>query len=297
MNKNILLELSLIGCNIKQNEPLSKHTTLCIGGNADYFVEIFNEQQLILLLKFIYKNKIKFYIIGGGSNILFSDEGFRGIIIKLCGDFCRYCIQENKVICGSAVNLSFLSKITADKELSGLEYFVGIPGTVGGAIYGNAGTKNMSISSVIDKLEIVDFIGIKKILNKQDFNFEYRKSNLQNCVITKAFFVLKKTDKNDILKVILQETDKRRKTQPVGTKNAGCVFKNPKNDSAGRIIDSLNLKNYSIGDIKVSNIHANFIINENNGSAKDMLNLIDFIKNEVRKKYGISLETEIKIIK
>lgn len=297
MNKNILLELSLIGCNIKQNEPLSKHTTLCIGGNADYFVEIFNEQQLILLLKVIYKNKIKFYIIGGGSNILFSDEGFRGIIIKLCGNFCRYCIQENKIVCGSAVNLSFLSKITADKELSGLEYFVGIPGTVGGAIYGNAGTKNMSISSVIDKLEIVDFIGIKKILNKKDFNFEYRKSNLQNCVITKAFFVLKKTDKNDILKVILQETDKRRKTQPIGTKNAGCIFKNPKNDSAGRIIDSLNLKNYSIGDVKVSNIHANFIINENNGSARDMLNLIDFIKNEVKKKYGISLETEIKIIK
>ena len=297
MNKNILLELSLIGCNIKQNEPLSKHTTLCIGGNADYFVEIFNEQQLILLLKVIYKNKIKFYIIGGGSNILFSDEGFRGIIIKLCGDFCRYCIQENKIVCGSAVNLSFLSKITADKELSGLEYSVAITGTVGGAIYGNAGTKNMSISSVIDKLEIIDCTGIKKILNKQDFNFEYRKSNLPNCVITNAFFILKKIDKNDILKVILQETDKRRKTQPVGTKNAGCIFKNPKNDSAGRIIDSLNLKNYSIGDVKVSNIHANFIINENNGSARDMLNLIDFIKNEVKKKYGISLETEIKIIK
>lgn len=297
MNKNILLELSLIGCNIKQNEPLSKHTTLCIGGNADYFVEIFNEQQLILLLKVIYKNKIKFYIIGGGSNILFSDEGFRGIIIKLCGDFCRYCIQENKIVCGSAVNLSFLSKITADKELSGLEYFVGIPGTVGGAIYGNAGTKNISISSVVDKLEIIDFTGRTQVLNKKDLKFEYRKSNLQNCVITKAFFILKKTDKNDILKVILQETDKRRKTQPIGTKNAGCIFKNPKNDSAGRIIDSLNLKNYSIGDIKVSNIHANFIINENNGSARDMLNLIDFIKNEVKKKYGISLETEIKIIK
>ena len=109
--------------------------------------------------------------------------------------------------------------------------------------------------------------------------------------------MLKKTDKNDILKVILQETDKRKKTQPVGTKNAGCIFKNPKNDSAGRIIDSLNLKNYSIGEVKVSNIHANFIINENNGRAIDMLNLIGFIKNEVKKKYGISLETEIKIIK
>ena len=297
MNKNILLKLSLIGCNIKQNEPLSKHTTLCIGGNADYFVEIFNEQQLTLLLKFIYKNKIKFYIIGGGSNILFSDDGFKGIIIKLCGDFCRYDIQKNKVVCGSAVNLSFLSKITADKELSGLEYFVGIPGTVGGAIYGNAGTKNISISSVVDKLEIIDFTGRTQILNKKDLKFEYRKSNLQNCVITRVFFMLKKTDKNDILKVILQETDKRKKTQPVGTKNAGCIFKNPKNDSAGRIIDSLNLKNYSIGEVKVSNIHANFIINENNGRAIDMLNLIGFIKNEVKKKYGISLETEIKIIK
>lgn len=297
MYKNILSELSPTGCNIKQNEPLSKHTTLGIGGNADYFVEIFNEQQLIQVLKFIYNNKIKFYIIGGGSNILFSDEGFRGIIIKLCGDFCKYEIQENQIICGSAVNLSFLSKMTADRELSGLEYFVGIPGTVGGAIYGNAGIKNLSVSSVLDKVEVVNFTEKKEILTKKDLKFEYRKSNLQQCIIIRAFFILKKTNKNDILKVILQEINKRKISQPIGTKNAGCVFKNPKDDSAGRLIDSLNLKNYSIGDIKVSNIHANFIINESNGSAKDMLNLIEFIRNEVRKKYDINLETEIKIIK
>jgi UDP-N-acetylmuramate dehydrogenase len=297
MDKNILSDLSLTGCNIKQNEPLSKHTTLGIGGNADYFVEIFNEQQLIQVLKFIYSNKIKFYIIGGGSNILFSDEGFRGIIIKLCGDFCKYEIQENQIICGSAVNLSFLSKTTADRELSGLEYFVGIPGTVGGAIYGNAGIKNLSVSSVLDKIEVVNFTGRKEILTKKDLKFEYRKSNLQRCIIIRAFFILKKTNKNDILKVILQEINKRKISQPIGTKNAGCVFKNPKDDSAGRLIDSLNLKNYSIGDIKVSNIHANFIINESNGSAKDMLNLIEFIRNEVKKKYDINLETEIKIIK
>lgn len=297
MNTDIFAELSLIGCNVKQNEPLSKHTTLGIGGNANYFVEIFDEQQLIQLLKFIYRNKIKFYVIGGGSNILFRDDGFKGIIVKLCGDFCRYEIQGNKVVCGSGVNLSFLSKITADNELSGLEYFVGIPGTVGGAVCGNAGTNNVSISSVINEIEIVDFTGKKTILTKKDFKFEYRKSNLQNCIITKIFFVLKKTNKNDILRVILQETDKRRTTQPIGTKNAGCVFKNPKNDSAGRLIDSLNLKNYNIGEIKVSNIHANFIINENNGSAKDMLKMIKFIKKEIMKKYGINLETEIKIIK
>lgn len=286
-----------IKCNHKCNEPLSKHTTLCIGGDADYFVEIENEEQLILLLNFISKNKIKFFVVGGGSNILFSDEGFNGIVIKLSGDFYKHEISSNNVICGSAVSLAYLAKQTAEQGLSGLEYLSGIPGTVGGAVFGNAGVKDCSISSVIDKVEVIDYMGNKRVLTKNDIEFEYRKSNIKNSIITKIFFILKNADKNDILKTISKEFEKRKNSQPIGTKNAGCIFKNPKDDSAGRLIDSLKLKNYSVGGIKISDVHANFFINKDNGCAKDMMSLIEFVKNEVYKKYNIKLETEIKIIK
>lgn len=296
--KNFIEEfLFSIKCVYKCNEPLSKHTTLGIGGNADYFVEAENEEQLTLLLKFINENKIKFFIIGGGSNILFSDDGFRGIIIKLGGKFYKYEIIENKVVCGSAVSLSCLAMQTAQKGLSGLEYLSAIPGTVGGAVFGNAGLTNYTIANVVDKLEVLDYLGNKKILTKNDIKFEYRKSNLQNHIITRIFFILKNADKNDILKTIAQEQERRKKSQPIGTKNAGCIFKNPKDDSAGRLIDSLNLKNYCIGEIVISDVHANFFVNKQNGCAQDMIKLINFVKEEVYKKYNIKLEAEIKIIK
>ena len=289
--------LSSIKCNYKCNEPLSKHTTLCIGGDADYFVEVETEEQLISLLKFINENNINFFVIGGGSNILFSDDGFKGIIIKLFGEFSKYEMFQNNIICGSAVSLAYLAQQTAEQGLSGLEYLSGIPGTVGGAVYGNAGVKDYSISTVIDKIAVVDYLGNKRILTKKNINFEYRKSDLKNNIITKIFFILKNADKNDILKTISQERERRKNSQPIGTKNAGCIFKNPKNNSAGRLIDSLKLKNYSVGGIQVSDVHANFFVNKNNGCAKDMINLIEFVKSEVYKKYNIKLETEIKIIK
>ena len=297
IKNNVEEFLSSIKCNYKINEPLSKHTTLCIGGCADCFVEIETEQQLVSLLQFVNENKIKFFVIGGGSNILFSDDGFKGIVIKLSGDFCKYEISQNTVVCGSAVSLSYLAQQTAEQGLSGLEQLCGIPGTVGGAVYGNAGVKNYPVSSVIEKVEVIDYSGTKTVLTKKDINFEYRKSNLKDSIITKIFFFLKNADKNDILKTISQEREKRKNSQPIGTKNAGCIFKNPKDDSAGRLIDSLNLKNYSVGGITVSDVHANFFVNKDNGCAKDMINLIEFVRNEIYKKYNIKLETEIKIIK
>ena len=294
---NIEEFLPSINCNYKCNEPLSKHTTLCIGGSADYFVEVATEDQLVSLLKFIKENSVKFFVIGGGSNILFSDEGFRGMVIKLSGDFCKYEIDKNMVACGGAISLAYLAEQTAEQGLSGLEYLSCIPGTVGGAVFGNAGVKKCSVSDIVDKVEIIDYSGNKKILTKKDINFEYRKSNLKDCIITKIFFVLKNADKNDILKTISQERKRRIISQPIGTKNAGCTFKNPESDSAGRIIDSLNLKNYSVGGIRISDVHANFFVNENNGNARDMVELIEFVKDAVYKKYNIKLETEIKIIK
>ncbi len=306
----------------KINEPLSKHTTLGIGGNADFFVEVETEEKLCDLLKFINKNKIKFFILGGGTNTLFSDDGFKGIIIKLLqsNNFNKIGILDDwKIVINNkdtelpyseelamtieiisvaaAASLQAVVKQTAEQGLSGFEYLAGIPGTVGGAIFGNAGVKEWSISDNLIKIEIVDFDGNKKILEKKNINFEYRKSNLSNCIITRAFFRLKKTDKNDILNVVLHELEKRKLSQPIGVKSAGCVFKNPQNDSAGRLIDSLSLKNYNIGEIEISAKHANFFVNKSNGTAKDMLELISFVKKKVFEKYNIRLETEIRMVK
>ena len=164
---NIEEFLPSINCNYKCNEPLSKHTTLCIGGSADYFVEVATEDQLVSLLKFIKENSVKFFVIGGGSNILFSDEGFRGMVIKLSGDFCKYEIDKNMVACGGAISLAYLAEQTAEQGLSGLEYLSCIPGTVGGAVFGNAGVKKCSVSDIVDKVEIIDYSGNKKILTKK----------------------------------------------------------------------------------------------------------------------------------
>ena len=233
--------------------------------------------------------------------MLFDDKNFEGIIIKLSSDndseFAKIEITEECIYCGAAVSLTYLARQTAEQGLSGLEYLSGIPGTVGGAIYGNAGVKNYDISSVLLEVELMDYNGSKNILTKDKLNFEYRKSNIKNAIITKVKFILKKADKNDILQTIFKEQQKRKQNQPLGTKNAGCIFKNPQNDSAGRIIDSLNLKKFNIGDAEISSKHANFFVNKSNASASDMLKLINFVQNEVYKKYKIKLDTEIKIIK
>ncbi|MDD3053608.1 MAG: UDP-N-acetylmuramate dehydrogenase [Endomicrobiaceae bacterium] len=290
-------KLSSIFNDFKEKELMSKHTTLCLGGPADYFIEVKNDEELILLLKIINEYEIPFYIIGSGSNLLFCDEGFKGIIIKLVDEFEKVEVIDTTLVCGAGSNLTSVVKQSVEHSLSGLEHFIAIPGTVGGAVCGNAGLKDIWIDSVIDTIEIFSYQGKKKILVKKEMDFEYRNSNLKNCIITKVKFVLKKADKNGILNTVSQEIEKRKYSQPLGTKNAGCIFKNPQSSAAGSLIDSLGLKNYSIGNIQISDVHANFFINKGFGSSNDMLLLINFVKEKIKDKFNIELKTEIKIIK
>lgn len=290
-------KLSSIFSDFKEKELMSKHTTLCLGGPADYFIEVKNDEELALLLKVVNEYKIFFYVIGSGSNLLFSDEGFNGIIIKLVDEFEKVEIKDTSVVCGSGAVLTSVVKQSIDHSLSGLEHFIAIPGTVGGAVYGNAGLKDIWIDSVIDTLEVINYQGEKKTLTRKEIDFVYRNSSLQNCIVTKAKFVLKKADKNDILNVVSQEIERRTHSQPLGTKNAGCIFKNPQGSSAGSLIDSAGLKKYSVGNIQISDVHANFFINKGFGSSKDMLLLINFVQEKIKDKFNIELKTEIKIIK
>lgn len=297
INTDIAQKLQEMSLDFIENEPLSKHTTLCLGGNADFFVKVKTYDELKNLLKIITENNIPYFIMGGGSNLLFSDNGFKGIVFKLTGEFEEISISGNIVTTGSATSLGTVIKQSAEQSLRGFEHFIGIPGTIGGAVFGNAGLNNSWIGSFIDTVEVMDFNGNIKKYDSCDIVFSYRSCNLKNCVITKAIFILKNGDKNDILKTVSAEVEKRIFTQPLGTKNAGCVFKNPEGQNAGYLIDILGLKGFNIGGIKVSDIHANFLVNTGNGTSSEMLQLIELIKEKVRERFKIELLTEIKIIK
>ncbi|MDD5021641.1 MAG: UDP-N-acetylmuramate dehydrogenase [Endomicrobiaceae bacterium] len=297
INPNIAQQLQELSLDFIENEPLSIHTTLGLGGNADFFVKIKTYQELKNLLKLIVQNNIPYFIIGGGSNLLFTDEGFKGIVFKLTGEFDEITIFGNIVTVGTAVNLGTVIKQSAEQSLHGFEHFIGIPGTVGGAVFGNAGLNNSWIGSFIDTVETMDFDGNIQKYDSRHIDFSYRCCGLKNCVLTKATFILKNGDKNDILRTVSADIEKRIFTQPLGTKNAGCVFKNPEGQNAGYLIDILGLKGFSIGGIKVSEIHGNFLVNTGNGTASEMLQLIELIKEKVREKFKIELQTEIKIIK
>lgn len=297
INSDIANQLREYALDFIENEPLSEHTTLCLGGNADFFVKVKTYEELKNLLAVIKRNNTPYFIIGGGSNLLFGDEGFRGIILKLNGEFEEISIFGNIVTVGAAANLGSVIKQSAEQSLHGFEHFIGIPGTIGGAVFGNAGLNNSWIGSFVDTVETMDFDGNIQKYAAKDITFSYRSCGLKNCVITKAVFILKNGDKNDILKTVSADIEKRIFTQPLGTKNAGCVFKNPEGQNAGYLIDILGFKGFGIGGIKVSEIHANFLINTGNGTAAEMIELIETIKEKVREKFKIELETEIKIIK
>ena len=286
-----------------QNEPLSKHSSFKIGGAADFFIEIPNESRLIEFLKIAAENDLKYFVLGGGTNVLFDDDGYRGAIIKLTGEFEKIEIKDKgnfcEVLCGAGALLSLALKKAAKKRLSGLQCAAGIPGTVGGAAFGNVGGKTAYIGTAVRSVETADFKSFEKKTLKGDTlpSFAYRKSWLENCVILKVNFLLKKETGNDILKEISENVKNRSKNQPLSMPNAGCIFRNPDGFSAGRLIDEAGLKGKTVGGAKISEIHANFIVNSADAKSKDVLELISIAQKKVKEKFDIALETEIKIVR
>jgi UDP-N-acetylmuramate dehydrogenase len=292
LGNTILNQLIVKGCKISRNELMSKHCSFKIGGPVKFFIKIPNEESLCLLLKHIkFKN---FYIIGSGTNVLFPDYGYNGVVISLVDKF-KYCyIKQNEVLCGSGSYLIDIIKCTLMNNLTGLEFASGIPGTVGGATYGNAGTHTKWISSVISGIEIYTESLQKKYIDRKHINFAYRTSALSSCIITKILLKLNKSKNKPSYKNWIYG---KIRTQPAKYPNAGSIFKNPIGISAGQLIELANLKGLCIGKAKISEIHGNVIINTGGASANDVLLLIELIKMKIKKKFNINLETEIKIIK
>ncbi len=280
--------------NLKRAVRLKGYTTFKIGGPADYLAWPKDRDELKILIKAAKRYKIPILVIGAGSNILADDKRVPALVVSLSRPcFKKLCVKNSSLYAGSSVMLSQLINISQKYGLSGLENLAGIPGTVGGVLLMNAGAWGRDIGNVTEEVEVMDSSGRIKFLKKSAIKFAYRKSGLRKYIILGARFNLTRASPGEIKDKIRLYIKRRRDTQDLTRPSAGCIFKNPAGENAGKLIDGCGLKERRIGGAIVSAKHANFILNAGNAKARDVLELMDLIKKEVRKKFGIDLKTEI----
>ncbi len=280
---------------LRFGEPLSKHTHFGIGGEAAAYFEVSTLAELASIARFHQQWHVPVAIIGRGSNLLVSDAGFSGIAIRLIGELAQLTVDGNTVTVGAGVSLPRLSKAMSRRGLSGVEFALGIPGSVGGALMMNAGAWGSSFGDVVTNVTVMHDTGELSQRSHAEARFEYRDSGLGDyfCV-TGATLSLEPGDAAAITKQMQAFYKQKVATQPFAEENAGCMFKNPPGDSAGRLIDECGLKGHRIGGAEVSSVHGNFILNLDNATAADVLNLVAHIQQQVKAKTGVSLQTEVK---
>jgi len=282
-----------------ENEPLAKHTTWKIGGPADIFVQPKNKEGLISTVQEVVKHQLPYRVIGRGSNLLVRDGGIRGVVIKIGDGLDHLHFDGSRVVVGAGYSFIKLATIAAQKGLTGLEFAGGIPGTVGGAVYMNAGAHGSDISRVLHSAEILFEDGTLAVLSNEELNYSYRHSILQEerkGICLEATFELARGEKKEITGALATHKEYRRKTQPLQYPCCGSVFRNPKPHSAGQLIEEAGLKGYRVGDAQISLLHANFIVNLGNASARDVLTLIEHIKKTIHEKYGIDMHPEVQVV-
>jgi len=277
-------------------EPLKDHTTFKIGGPAKFFVEPKDPDDLKLLLTLVKRYNFHPFVIGRGSNLLISDKGINGVVLRLnTVYFNKLFFRDNYLNAGSGVPLSKVILFAKEHGLSGAEFLAGIPGTVGGALAMNAGIAVKSIGDLVRDATVMDYAGNIKTLNKKNIRFGYRKSDLSKYIILSTRIRLVKKNKERIKDEITKYISYRKLTQDLSKPSAGCIFRNPTGDSAGRLIDLCGLKGKRIGGAAVSLKHANFILNLKEASFGDVCKLIGFIRKRVNSRFNINLTPEIKI--
>ena len=280
---------------IQRDVFASKFTTYKVGGLVRAIIIPKNIDRLVLLCKLIKKYNIKYKILGNGSNLLFSDKTYEGVLIKL-DEFNKIEFFGTKVVCGAGASLMKVARESIKKGLAGLEFACGIPGTIGGAVYMNAGAYKSDMGYVTRNVKVLTY-DLKIItLTNEEMDFHDRSSFLQthpNYICLEATLSLTKGDKNALEEIVKDRRERRVKSQPLSYPSAGSVFRNPNNaDPAGKLIEDLGLKGLTKGGAEVSSIHANFIINKEHASAKDIHDLILFVKDAVKEHYGIDLRVE-----
>lgn len=284
---------------VKENEKLANHTTMKIGGPADLFIEPSSVENLKQVMELIKAHHIKWTAIGRGSNLLVSDKGIEGAVIKLGRGLDHIYLNDSLLLAGGGCSVVALSTQISRKGLSGLEFASGIPGSVGGAVYMNAGAHGSDVSKILERAHILFEDGTMEWLTNEELKFSYRTSVLQNerpGIVVEAEFMLMPGDKEKITAEMQKNKDYRKETQPWNFPCAGSIFRNPLPQFAGRLVEDAGLKGYKIGGAQISDMHGNFIVNAGNATAADVLELIGFIKETIYRKYQVKIETEVEII-
>lgn len=280
------------------NEPMKHHTTLRVGGPADALVNVHTLEELQKVVQFARERDLPILVLGEGSNLIVRDRGIRGIVLRLRGELARINFDTQEVDVGGGTYLPHLLVKAAQRGLSGLECCTGVPGTVGGALISNAGSAEEFIGERVSRVTVLTHEGKLRVVERDELKFGYRQSNLRelSLVIVRVALNLTYDEPKAIMERIRRKWRYRWETQPVNMPCAGCIFKNPIGERAGRLLDAAKLKGFRIGDAQVSTVHANFIVNLGNAKAKEVLGLAELMRRTVQERFGISLEYEVQIV-
>ena len=284
--------------NIKLDEPMKKHTSFRVGGVADILVKPRNEEEIIDVINLLKKENIPYLVMGNGSNMLVKDGGIRGVVIKISDSFNHFEINENQIVANSGAMLSIIGKAVLKSDLKGFEFASGIPGTLGGAITMNAGAYGGEMKDIIESVRVIDENGEILELENEEMKFSYRNSIVKekNYIVLSAKINLQKGDYDEIKSTMDEMTKKRVNNQPLNLPSGGSTFKRPEGYIAAKLIQDANLKGLTLRGAQVSEKHSGFIVNTGEATAKDIINLIDIVKNIVKLKFNVELEEEIKIV-
>jgi UDP-N-acetylmuramate dehydrogenase len=277
------------------NEPLKAYTSFRIGGPADVLVEPADMENLVQLVTQAHAQKVPIFVLGG-TNLLVRDKGIRGVVVSLAKLRAIRVEPGSVVYAEGGVGMPTLIGYAIRRSLAGLEWAAGIPGTVAGCVVMNAGTRLGEMKDAVKAVRIVTPTGTLIDCPAHDIEFSYRRAKLPAGIVAGVWLQLKPGVRSDLEKVVKDYLRYRRDTQPLTLPSAGCVFKNPPNDSAGRVVEAVGLKGARVGDAEVSEKHANFIVNRGGASAKDVLSLIRKVKGHVSRKTGVKLELELKLV-
>ena len=295
------LQAIFAGCTAKElllEEPMAKHTSFRIGGPADVLAQPADEAELAALLKRAGEHAVPVTLIGNGSNLLVRDKGIRGLVIKLSNSFSDMKALGNELTFGSGISLAMASKKAASLSLSGLEFAVGIPGTIGGAVYMNAGAYDGEMAKVVTSVRVMDREGKISELKASELAFAYRHTALQNSglIVTSVTCVLQPDEADAIAAKMADFSQRRISKQPLELPSAGSMFKRPPGYFAGTLIDQTGLKGYTVGGAQVSTKHAGFVVNVGGATAQDVLQLISDVQSKVFAAHGVRLEPEVLVL-
>ena len=283
--------------NFKENELMSSHTTFKIGGPAKYFFTPKTNEEIVKVINICRAHNIRYMIMGNGSNMLFSDEGFDGAIIQVFNNYNQIDVCQDGIYASAGALLSKIAAIAKDNSMTGMEFAAGIPGTLGGAVVMNAGAYGGEMKDIVEYVDILEADGKVKRYSCEDMGFGYRKSIVtEDKIVLGAKLKLANGDKEAIQARMDELKEARTSKQPLDLPSAGSTFKRPEGYFAGKLIDDSGLRGYKRGGAMVSEKHCGFVVNYDNATCKDVLELIKYVQDVVEEKYGVRLEPEVKII-